>query len=639
MSDLQNFADTDSSSEFTDVSDAARPNKGKRKQRDSSKWKRNVNKKRRSEGKSYLKATNEGNIPVKGKKFSSVTNCCPKKCCDQVLVAQQNNLFDNFYGLGDRCNQHLYLSGCMNKKDIKTRILNATNPIETLWEYNINLPEINVRHAVCREFLCKLFQISARKVRTVQSTLKKGSLDFKEKRGTHGNRPNKIDGSVWNHVEEHWASIPNTPSHYSANKSKQLYFDNSSLTVTELFRLFKVYFQEKTKKPLTNMKYNTYFQYFRKNSPFSFRKPRTDTCDMCEKFTVKMKENPTDMNTKTMFQLHERKVAAYKELKNKTIEEAKSNNDILVLEFDYGQNLPLPKLTVNSVFYKRQLWYYVFNIHCHNNEASSMYTYLETESSKDPDTVASFLYHYISNRLQENNNYKEIVLMSDNAGGQNKNHKMLMFCSFLAVKFKVKVTQLYPVRGHSYCQCDRNFGAYSNVLKRTARIATAAEYDQIIASKSEIIRGYELLRTWSSSLQVYFTEYKNITSKKTPFRIQQYCRLMYHPSGTISASSSYLGTFIPFNFLLRGVNMDLLSPDVVQVSLRQPLKPAKENDLRSLFCFLSAGEQNWFEEVIEKPKQLVLQLPDQEGNENPDNDENENEEESDCENIVAYEFP
>lgn len=56
-----------------------------------------------------------------------------------------------------------------------------------------------------------------------------------------------------------------------------------------------------------------------------------------------------------------------------------------------------------------------------------MYSYLETDCTKYPDTVVSFLYHQISDRLQENNNFKEIVLMSDNAGGQNKNHKIMMF--------------------------------------------------------------------------------------------------------------------------------------------------------------------------------------------------------------------
>ena len=226
-----------------------------------------------------------------------------------------------------------------------------------------------------------------------------------------------------------------------------------------------------------------------------------DTCDMCEKLKMKTQINENDNTSKNTLMLHEKKVSAHKALKKEIINKAKSQNETLVLEFDYGQNLPLPKLTVTSIFYKRQMWYYVFNIHCHNDDTSKMYTFLETECTKDPDTVASFLYDYISKRLDENRNTKEIVLMSDNAGGQNKNYKMMMFCSFLAIRFKVTVSQLFPVRGHSYSQCDRNFGAYSKGLHRTARTATAPDYDKIISSKSEVVHGYGIMKNWSAALE------------------------------------------------------------------------------------------------------------------------------------------
>lgn len=55
---------------------------------------------------------------------------------------------------------------------------------------------------------------------------------------------------------------------------------------------------------------------------------------------------------------------------------------------------------------------------------------------------------YISKQLSENGNIKEIVLMSDNAEGQNKNYK-IMFCSYLAIRFKVTVSQIFPVRFQS----------------------------------------------------------------------------------------------------------------------------------------------------------------------------------------------
>lgn len=94
----------------------------------------------------------------------------------------------------------------------------------------------------------------------------------------------------------------------------------------------------------------------------------------------------------------------------------------------------------------------------------------------------------------------------------------MMFWSFVVVKFKVR--QLYPIREHSYCQCDRNLGAYSNVLRRTARMATATDYDEIISIKSGLIHGYGLLKNWSTSLLDYITQYKNIASRKLPSRIQ-----------------------------------------------------------------------------------------------------------------------
>lgn len=119
--------------------------------------------------------------------------------------------------------------------------------------------------------------------------------------------------------------------------------------------------------------------------------------------------------------------------------------------------------------------------------------------------------------METNPNLKVIILMSDNAGGQNKNHKMMMFCSFLSMKFKIKVTQLFPVRGHSYCQCDRNFGAYSNCLHRTARIATAAEYDTVISNKSELVYGFGFMRKFSSSIEEHFKDYKILFSKDKLF--------------------------------------------------------------------------------------------------------------------------
>ena len=67
-------------------------------------------------------------------------------------------------------------------------------------------------------------------------------------------------------------------------------------------------------------------------------------------------------------------------------------NKSLVFEFNYAQNLALPKLYVNSQYYKRQLNLYVFNIHCFSYEKSEFYYFLECEGSENANSVFSFLY-------------------------------------------------------------------------------------------------------------------------------------------------------------------------------------------------------------------------------------------------------
>ena len=49
--------------------------------------------------------------------------------------------------------------------------------------------------------------------------------------------------------------------------------------------------------------------------------------------------------------------------------------ELLCREFDYGQNLPLPKIAVSDQFYRRLIWLQNYNIHVHNSPRSYMFPY------------------------------------------------------------------------------------------------------------------------------------------------------------------------------------------------------------------------------------------------------------------------
>ena len=120
----------------------------------------------------------------------------------------------------------------------------------------------------------------------------------------------------------------------------------------------------------------------------------------------------------------------------------------LVIKFDYDQNPPLSKLNVNSQFYKRLLWYNVFNVYCHNDKDSVMYCYVETESKKKFRKCCLFSAPVYSQKIQQ---FWCWLQRHCFIFGQNKNLIMCMCCSYLAISLKMNVTQIFPIRGHLYC--------------------------------------------------------------------------------------------------------------------------------------------------------------------------------------------
>lgn len=348
--------------------------------------------------------------------------------------------------------------GCVEKLEIKLATANPKSKNRNYsWNYYIR-KENEMKASVCKGFVLKLYQITDKRMRTVLKFCKQGDLVATENRGKHANRPHRISVDVWNMIEKHWDSFPSKKSHYSAKKTEKKYFDNPDLNVKILYELFKEDFKLKTKRDLT-LKYDTYYRYFRENSKYSFQSPKTDICDFCAKCEAKLNANPDDP-CKEDFQLHLEKVKRYNELKKKFVFDKKTgvseNNlysDTLVLEFDYAQNLAVPKLNINSSYYKRILNMYIFNVHCFNDDDSKMFCFLESEGKKDSNSVCSFLHDFITKKLSANPNLKKINLFSDAAGGQNKNINVVKFCAWFPKTKKVKITHIFPISATATSVC------------------------------------------------------------------------------------------------------------------------------------------------------------------------------------------
>lgn len=260
---------------------------------------------------------------------------------------------------------------------------------ENSWIYSIKTAEINTQ--VCKTFVMRLFQVTSRRLNFVKTRLNQPSINMSDYRGKAEN-PKKIPSYIFDLVLEHLALLPHSESHYT--DSKRLYFEDSSLTIKDIFISFQEFFLSKNGTPL-KMQYNTYHRWFRENSPYSLQKPRTDVCDFCAKCKIKLKINPNDA-CKEIFDKHTELIGQYvKKKKTEILKNCKKDTSTLVFEFDYGQNLVCPKLNVNSHYYNQKLVMNVFNIHCHNDKNSAFYWFCEHTSSKTSDTVSSFLQDFV----------------------------------------------------------------------------------------------------------------------------------------------------------------------------------------------------------------------------------------------------
>ena len=138
----------------------------------------------------------------------------------------------------------------------------------------------------------------------------------------------------------------------------------------------------------------------------------------------------------------------------------------LSYEFDYGKNLPLSKLPVSAQFYLRLMWLFVFKVRVYHSDRSYMFTYKEGLANKGSKSVYNIIFDVIKREFSLQC-YEKIFLFLDACGGQNHNHMMIIFLSLFSEWLQIEIGHLYPVRGHSYCQCDRNFGMYGKEKKKT----------------------------------------------------------------------------------------------------------------------------------------------------------------------------
>jgi hypothetical protein len=74
--------------------------------------------------------------------------------------------------------------------------------------------------------------------------------------------------------------------------------------------------------------------------------------------------------------------------------------------------------------------------------------------------------------------------------------------------FKIKIIQIFPVRGHSYCECDRNLANFSKFIKKIEKIESSEVYINFLKeSNFDVNKGVSY--NFANFLKPYFKPLKN----------------------------------------------------------------------------------------------------------------------------------
>lgn len=542
------------------------------------------------QGKEYVGHLNKS---VPEKKFQPVQVCCANKCFEKVEISEQEKFFNHFWkSAGNYKCQNIILSSLMTLKN--PNVLEDAQIKIVKWSYSFRLPSHDV--SVCQKFLLQLLSISRERLVTVQNKIKNNE-SFDDNRGTHTNHVIRLTPEIKKIIHDHCLSVPHTESHYTREKSQLFYFEHPDLNLPTLYKLFLEYHTSVTGNTNPPIGESCYTKYFNHNLNFTFSKPRTDVCDFC----YEKKKNPEE-NTQLLD--HKKRIDAHKILKDKMITE----KNVLALEFDFGQNLPLPKIPVSSQFYKRLLWLHIFNVNTFGPDKNSyMFFFIEGKFKKGPTTVCNFLYEAIQRELVTNC-YNKIYLLSDGCGGQNKNYTVFAFLLLLAKKLQIEIQHLFPVRGHSYCSCDRMFGTYGKKKKNRESIKTDKDYFEII----EHARDPPFIIINDSDMTV--RDYEPVLSKiKLPknIRIRDAVKITFFPNGQTEVLYDYNET--P---QLYTITTDVEFDELMKAGPPLPTGISKEKiaDVKSLLKFLTPTGQKFFNDVfaettVKTPKETVIKKP------------------------------
>ncbi|CAH0698686.1 unnamed protein product [Spodoptera exigua] len=257
--------------------------------------------------------------------------------------------------------------------------------------------------------------------------------------------PNKLSSEDETFIRDHILSYPAVESHYCRQNSEMRYLD-ASLNIATLYKEYVKLCETKSMKPVSSEKYRLIFRTYKLN----FHKPKKDLCKHCiayKEMNIKEKAEHQEIHA-----LHLSRKDEARKCRDEDKEQAQTDDKTLSFNFDLEAVLSTPKGAAGPFFYVRKLAVYNLTVYNLGNRNVECYMWDETERKRGSIEISTCIHTYI----MAHNDIKNVKMMSDGCGGQQKNYHFSSMCLLTVTQHPTLnvIDHKFFETGHTHMECD-----------------------------------------------------------------------------------------------------------------------------------------------------------------------------------------
>ncbi|CAH1100705.1 unnamed protein product [Psylliodes chrysocephalus] len=294
----------------------------------------------------------------------SCNNCTRFKCFENVTEGGRLQIIKQFNELKDHYEQNLYLGGLISHAPVKRHRSRKNNDEDVEYHSYSYIYKIRVQRdntaivPIYYKAMLSMHGISAKRLQNIQQQLTTFGHVKHDGRGQHSNRKNRLPDEISTAVFDHIASFKGRKSHYSLHDSQRVYL-LEDLNVKKMFNMFL------QQNPEKKVSYETYRTIFVTKFNIRFGYPQTDTCSAFDEHKAKKMSIENDPLQKALLsrletehKLHLLKAETFYKRKRAARLNSQKSTEKEAIAIDFQKKLPVPNISTNDVYYKRQLSFY-----------------------------------------------------------------------------------------------------------------------------------------------------------------------------------------------------------------------------------------------------------------------------------------